>query len=524
MRVTDWFEYHATARPGIDFLRQDGHALTYAEAERLANRWANGLIARGLGIGDRIGYLSANRLDMGVMFMGAAKAGVAPVLLNHRLAPREWAWILRDSAPRILFAQGAAHVAAIEALRGELPEVERFVATEVATPPKGWLTLDDFLGGAPATRPRLDGVDADDLLYLIYTSGTTGHPKGVMISHRNVIAHVEQSMVASPASRAPGQRALVVTPLHHAAGVLRIMTAAINGGCVVLMEHFEPQAFVATLERERIATCNMVPAILRRLLDEVPDLASRELALQVIYYGAAPIDVPLLRRALAVFRCHLVQGYGLTESTGGIAYLNEVDHRRALEGRPELLLSTGRAVVLADLRVLDATGREVPPGEVGELVVRGPNVMLGYWRNPAATAEALRDGWLHSGDAASIDAEGYVTLHDRMKDLVVTGGANVYPREVENALADHPALAEVAVIGVPDARWGEALLAVCVLREGHARPADAELIAHARARIGGYKVPRRYEFLEALPRNAAGKVLKRVLREPFWAGQSRGVG
>jgi fatty-acyl-CoA synthase len=523
MRVTDWFEYHATTRPSVDFLRQDGVALSYAAAEALANRWANAMLARGLSIGDRIGYLSANRIDMGVMFIAAAKAGVAPVLLNHRLAPPELAWILQDSAPRIVFAQGAEHVATIESIRAGLPHTTLFVATDMAAAPPGWMPLPALLEPAPATRPGLP-VAADDIFYLIYTSGTTGHPKGVMISHRNIIAHVEQSMVASSASRAPGTRALVVTPLSHAAGALRIVTAALNGGCVVLLEHFDPQHFVATLERERIATCNMVPAILRRILDEVPDLATRALALQVIYYGAAPIDVPLLRRALAVFRCDLIQGYGLTESTGGIAYLNEHDHRRALDGRPELLRSTGRAVVLAEIRIVDAEDRDVPPGTVGELVVRGPNVMLGYWRNPAATAEALRGGWLHSGDAASMDAEGYITLHDRMKDMVVTGGSNVYPREVENALAEHPAIAESAVIGIPDPRWGEALLAVCVLRDGQDQPSAAELIAHCRARIGGYKVPRRYEFTDSLPRNAAGKVLKRALRLPYWDAESRAIG
>jgi acyl-CoA synthetase (AMP-forming)/AMP-acid ligase II len=268
----------------------------------------------------------------------------------------------------------------------------------------------------------------------------------------------------------------------------------------------------------------MVPAMLQRLLDEVPDIARRDFsALEVIYYGAAPVSVPLLRRALEVFRCDLIQGYGLTESTGGIAYLNEVDHQKALAGRPELLRSTGRPVLLAEIRIVDEQDREVPRGRIGELVVRGPNVMKGYWRNPQATAEAMRGGWLHSGDAASMDEEGYVYLHDRLKDMVVTGGVNVYPREIENALAEHPAIADVAVIGVPDTRWGEALLAVCVLRAGAARPEEDSLIAFCRERLGAFKVPRRYDFVEALPRNASGKVLKRVLRAPYWSSEARGI-
>jgi fatty-acyl-CoA synthase len=443
-------------------------------------------------------------------------------MLNRHLAPREWLWILKDAEPRIVFAQGGEHVAAIDILRAEMPADILYVAFG-APPPPGWISGEAFLAEGALTRPRRP-VRMHDIYYLIYTSGTTGQPKGVMLSHANIIAHVEQSMVASSAARRPGSRALVATPLYHAAGALRIATAAINGTTIVLADRFDPQEFAHTMARERINTCNMVPAMIQRLLDEVPDIATRDFSsLEVIYYGAAPVSVPLLRRALEVFRCDLIQGYGLTESTGGIAYLNEHDHQKALAGKPELLRSTGRAVVLSEIRIVDERDEEVPPGTIGELVVRGPNVMKGYWRNPQATAEALRGGWLHSGDAASMDADGYITLHDRLKDMVVTGGVNVYPRESENALAEHPAIADVAVIGVPDARWGEALLAVCVLRTGAAQPDDDTLIAFCRERLGGFKVPRRYAFVETLPRNASGKVLKRVLREPYWSGEARGI-
>jgi len=453
--------------------------------------------------------------------MACAKAGVAPVMLNYRLAPREWLWILRDADCSMLFARGPDYVDAIETLRPSLPEIRHFVCVGTEPPP-GWQGLDDFIATGSGDRPA-PPIVACDMLYLIYTSGTTGHPKGVMISHANVIAHVEQSMVASCASRGPGQRALVVTPLYHAAGVLRIMTAAINGGTVVLLEHFDVKSFVATMVEQRINTVNMVPSIIQSLMDGVENIAELDFsALQVIYYGAAPIAEPVLRRALSVFRCPLIQGYGLTESTGGIAYLNEVDHQKALQGRPDLLRSTGRAVVLAELRVVGFDGLDLPPGETGELLVRGPNVMKGYWRNPKATQETIRDGWLHSGDAASMDAEGYVFLQDRIKDMIVSGGTNIYPNEIESALMEHPALADVAVIGVPNEKWGETPLAVCVVRTDEAPTVEA-LIAFCRERLGGYKVPREYLFVEALPRNASGKVLKRVLREPYWQGRSRGL-
>jgi acyl-CoA synthetase (AMP-forming)/AMP-acid ligase II len=521
MRAHDWFEYHAITRPDLPFLKQDDRTLTFAQAERRANRWANAMAASGLAIGDRIAYLSTNDIDMGLMFIATSKAGVAPVMLNYRLVPREWLWILKDADCRMIFVRGAEYVAAIDKLRPELPFIEHYVA--VGTPaPAGWIAMEDYLAGASDARPnRL--VGPEDIVHLIYTSGTTGHPKGVMISHKNIITHVEQAMVASCASRAPGQRALVTTPLYHAAAAHRIYTAATNCGTVVLMEHFEPEVFVKTIAAERINTVNMVPSIIQSLLDGIPDIAQRDFSsLQVIYYGAAPISETTLKRALEVFKCNLIQGYGQTESTGGIAYFNEVDHQKALAGRPELLRSTGRAVVLAELRVVDKDSREVPRGTVGELAIRGPNVMKGYWRNPEATAEAIRDGWLHTGDAASMDEEGYIFLADRIKDMIVSGGTNIYPREVENALLEHPDLKDVAVIGIPDSHWGESVMAVCVAR-GERVPAAEELIAFCRERLGGYKIPRRYEFIKELPRNPSGKILKRVLREPYWKDTKRGI-
>ncbi len=521
LRVTDWFEYTAKARPLLPFLEMDGRVLSYADADVYANRWAHALVAGGLAIGDRLACLSTNSIEMGVLLMAAAKVGVAPVMLNYRLAPPEWLGILRDSEPRVLFVRGQSYVEAMHSL--DLPSVLpgiKLVALE-CQPPAGWQSLDDYLAGQPLTRPDVQ-ASADDMLYLIYTSGTTGLPKGVMISHNNVLMHVEQSMTASSARKAPGERALVTTPLYHAAGIHRVVNAAVMGGTVVLMEHFDGQRFVEVLERERINSCNMVPAIMKTLVDEIPDIEKRDFShLEVIYYGAAPVSVGLLRRMMQVFRCDLIQGYGLTESSGGFVYLNEYDHQKALQGEDHLLRSTGRAV-LADVKVVDAEGHTLPPGEPGELLVRGANVMAGYWRNPEATAEALRDGWLYTGDVASIDAQGYIYLHDRLKDMIVTGGTNVYPREVEIALLEHPAISDVAVIGVPDDKWGESLLAVCVAR-GDARPSDDELIGFCRERLGGYKVPRAYSWVKALPRNASGKVLKRELRRPFWEKEGRAI-
>jgi acyl-CoA synthetase (AMP-forming)/AMP-acid ligase II len=519
MRVHDWFETHALARPDIPFLIQDGVELTYADADARANRWANALIDAGLKIGDRIAYLSTNDIDMGVMFMACSKAGVAPVMINYRLAPREMDWILRDADVSMVFTRGSEYLDIMDDLRGDLPFVQNWISVGHDSR-DGWQRLDDFLSSS-SERPRLP-LTMEDLYYLIYTSGTTGHPKGIMISHKNIIAHIEQSMCASVASRAPGNRALMTTPLYHAAGALRVATAALNGGTMVLMEHFEPKEFLRNVEKYRINTVNMVPSIVAELLEQ-PEVKELDFShLQCIYYGAAPIGESVLRQALETFDCPLIQGYGLSESSGGIAYLNEVDHQKALDGRPELLKSTGRAVVLAEIRIVDPEGAEVPRGTVGEIAVRGPNVMTGYWRNPEKSAEAIRDGWLHTGDAAYMDDEGYLFLQDRIKDMIVSGGTNLYPSEIESALLEHDDLRDVAVIGIPDQKWGEAALAVCVTRSGQEIPAD-DLIGFCRSRLGGYKIPRHYSFVTELPRNASGKILKRVLREPYWAGQSRSI-
>jgi acyl-CoA synthetase (AMP-forming)/AMP-acid ligase II len=257
---------------------------------------------------------------------------------------------------------------------------------------------------------------------------------------------------------------------------------------------------------------------------QVPDLAESSYDdLEVIIYGASPIAEDTLRRAMEIFRCDFYQGFGQTESSGSVTFLTADEHRRALAGRPELLQSAGRALLATRLRIVDAGGREVPRGVTGEIVARGPQLMRGYWNLPEATAETLVDGWLHTGDAGTMDEDGYVYVKDRLKDMVVSGGENIYPREVEDVLFEHPAIADAAVIGVPDEKYGEAVMAVLVLRRGKTLEAD-ELIAYCRTKLAGYKIPRRIEFAEELPRNPGGKVLKKDLRAPYWKGTSRSVG
>jgi fatty-acyl-CoA synthase len=355
----------------------------------------------------------------------------------------------------------------------------------------------------------------------MYTSGTTGRPKGAVLTQRAVCANIHQSALNFACG--PGERALVVAPLYHAAASIVSFTTVAAGGSLFMQEDFDPRRVVHALAEERIALALLVPAMIQFCLVAVPDVAERRYPeLRRIVYGASPIAEETLRAAARAFRCEFLQGYGMTETTAVATHLSPADHRRALDGEPGLLASAGRAILGTELRIADAEGRELATGATGEILVRGPQLMRGYWNLPDATREALRDGWMHTGDAGRLDAEGYLYIQDRVKDMIVSGGENVYPREVEDVLYQHPAVAEAAVIGVPDDAWGETVKAIVVLRPG-AEVASEELVAFCRERLAGYKRPRSIDFAPALPRNPSGKVLKRELREPFWRGRGRRV-
>ena len=318
-------------------------------------------------------------------------------------------------------------------------------------------------------------------------------------------------------------RYLIVAPLYHAAAAIASFWAVRQGAFLYLMEDFDPSAVVRVLSEQRIAASTLVPAMIQACLVAVPDVATRRYPeLRFIIYGASPIAAETLRRAIEVFGCGFAQGYGMTETTAGATFLTPKEHERALAGKPERLLSCGRPLPGTEVRVVDAGDVDVPVGSVGEILLRGPQLMRGYWNLPEATSEALAGGWMHTGDAGRLDAEGFLYIQDRVKDMIVSGGENIYPREVENVLFEHPAVADVAVIGVPDLRWGEAVKALVVLRPG-ARAAEDELVEFCRGPLAGFKRPRSVEFMGELPRNASGKVLKKDLREKYWKGHARRV-
>ncbi len=520
MRLHDFIEYHARVRPDREFAIQGSHSMTYAEANVEANRLANGLVSVGLEVGDRFAYLSKNSIDMALMNFAAAKVGAVPVPLNYRLAPPEWAYIINDAEAKLVIAAGD-HPKGIDSVRDKLKSAKAFRAR--GDGPQGGESYRDWVGEQAETDPGREITDRNEL-YQMYTSGTTGHPKGAIQLHRAVISNVSQLMTSLTIRPGPGDRTLIVAPMYHAAAAISVMATVISGATLVIQEDFDPAAVIRELSEGDIAWCTLVPAMIQACLVMVPDVAERRYpALQIITYGASPIAEDTLRNAMKVFGCGFHQGFGMTETTAAVTVLTEEDHVAALAGRSELLLSAGRAITGTEVRIVDENDVEVARGEVGEIIARGPQIMKGYWNLPEASEKALKGGWMHTGDAAIMDEEGYIYIQDRIKDMIVSGGENVYPREIENALFEHEAIIDAAVIGIPDAKFGEAILAFVVTKPGTSLSVD-DVIAHSRDRIAGYKVPRQVEFIAELPRNASGKVLKKDLREPYWEGQKRRVG
>jgi long-chain acyl-CoA synthetase len=486
--------------------------LTYEQFYERVSRLANGLLSLGLEKGDRVAVLALNCHRFLELYYGTMFSGLVIVPLNVRWGAKEFAFALSDCCPKVFALDAIVY----EHLKPYIEQlkflgIEHFLFWgDGEEAPEGMITYEKLLQSASPEDPDIK-VHEDDLVGLFYTSGTTGNPKGVMLTHKNLMMNAYHAQIAFEFR--DERTYLHAAPMFHLADGAATFTVTWNGGIHAFVPRFDPEAVLKAIERYRVTSVTLIPTMINWLLNH-PGIEQFDLSsLHKIMYGASPMPVDRLKKAIDVFKCKFQQGYGMTEASPLVSVLTAEDHERALaEGREEILASAGRPIPGVEVRVIDENDRDVKPGEVGEILVRGPNVMKGYWNQPDITEEALRGGWYHTKDMARVDEEGYLYIVDRKDDMIITGGENVYSTEVEEILYQHPAVLEVAVIGVPDPDWIQAIKAVVVLKEGQSAT-EQELIEHCKQYLSPYKVPKSVDFVKELPKGGTGKILKNVLRE-----------
>ena len=512
--VADISRVHAAERPGAVALDFNDRLTTYGELDTRTSRVARGLIALDQKPGARAGYLGKNCDRYFEVLLGAFKARAVIVGINWRLAPPEIAYVLDDAACEVLFV-GRDYYATIEKVLPDCPRLKTVIAMDGGH--AAWPDYQTWRDVQDGRDPMLQVAPDDDVIQL-YTSGTTGHPKGVRLTNANYLA-IFDCLGGAPLGRyEPDDVVLIAMPFFHVAGVNIGLLALAQGAHGIVLGETDPAEILRLIETKKVSYAFLVPALILFVLQHPRAGEADFSSLKNISYGASPIADEVLLRAKQTFGCEFLQVYGLTETTGGGTFLDPQDHDPA-RGK---LRSCGKPAPGHEVRVVDGDGRVLAQGAVGEIQIKAPNVMKGYWNKDEATRKAIVEGWFFTGDAGYFDADGYLYIHDRLKDMIVSGGENIYPAEVENAIFGHPAVADVAVIGVPDERWGEAVKAV-VVKKTSAEASAADIIAYARDRIAGYKLPKTVDFIDALPRNPTGKVLRRELRKPYWEGRDRQV-
>jgi fatty-acyl-CoA synthase len=509
MTISDQLARHARSVPDAVALRMDGVDRTYRQLDVRVDRLAHVLGARGVGPGDRVVVMTYNGLEMVEVFFACARLGAICVPVNFRLHADEVAYQLTDSGA-VLAVVEAGLAATFARAWKDVPTVRHCLVVGAGDEPgAGMESYEDALRDAPATAARV-AVDLDAPAFIMYTSGTTGRPKGAVLTHYNLAVQT-MSRFAHIGVPSDCRVWLISTPLFHIGGLAALLSSVMVGGRTVIARsgRFDPVGTVDLLERERVGYVFLVPAQWQAVCD-VPGIAERDLsALRLISWGASPATKALLHRMIETFPgARLLSVFGQTETSAVSTVLLGEDALRKIG-------SVGTPLVNVEVRIVDEQMNDVPRGEIGEIVYRGPTIMTAYWNKPAETAAAFAGGWFHSGDLVRQDEDGYIYVVDRLKDMIISGGENIYSAEVEEAIAAHPEVAEVAVVGVPDERWGETPLAVVVPAREADPPTAEEIGEWCRARLAAYKVPRRVTVVTELPRNASGKVRKHELRQSY---------
>ena len=519
MNVGTLFTKSARTFPEKLALCQEEREWTYAEANSRINSLANGLRGIGLEKGEKVAILAFNCPQFLETLFACFKAGLCTVPINLRLHPSEYSYIVDHSdCAAIVFSEDFREP--LSALGGHLPKVRHFICLS-----DGLNEMLDYECLINSNSPDFADVyvERDDLAWIFYTSGTTGAPKGAMLSHGNLLA-MTMNFYADIHPLGPEDAVLHAAPLSHGSGLYSLANVGKAANNVILgSRSFDPEIVCATIQKRKITNMFAAPTMIKMLVS-FPEISKYDLSsLKCLNYGGGPIYLEDLKEALRKLPDCLVQLYGQGEAPMTITYLRREEHLLiGNKEQMERLKSAGIARTDVEVRVVDEDDNEVSAGTMGEIVVRGEVVMKGYWKNAEATAETLRNGWLHTGDLGKMDDRGYIYLLDRSKDMVISGGENIYPREVEDILLRHPAIHEVAVIGVPDEKWGEALKAVVSLKPG-AKVSEEEIIDFCKRNLASYKKPKSIEFVDVIPKNPYGKILKKDLREKYWAGQDRRI-
>ena len=507
----EFTEYHARHSPDRLALVHGERRISFGEYDAAANRIANGLLDRGIKAGDRIGFLGLNSPDFYFALSGSAKSPGTFTPFNWRLAAAELAQLITDSEAALVLVERAMQPLWEEALAlsGAAPEIIWFDETE---------SVEAQFADHPDTKPE-PFISEEAIAIQLYTSGTTGVPKGVMLSHGGfnrirLCEHLEPAYQWQD-----GDIFINPLPNFHLLSIGIAFQCLYNGVAISVVRQFDPGLMCEAVERDCPTLLTLTPTMLQMLLDHPKSAATDFSSIRLTLYAGSPISLGLIRRAIEHMPGKFMQFYGATEASGAFSILRPEEHDLDAE---ETLQSCGRPLPLIEFRIVDGDGNEVPEGAAGELVIRSPAITAGYWKQPETTAKALKNGWYHTGDVARRNADGLYFIVDRLKDMIVSGGENIYSAEVENVLSTHPDVAAVAVIGVPDQRWGEVVLA-CVVAKAGREIDEAGLIAFARKGLAGYKVPKRVVFMESFPLVATGKVSKKALREPYWRDHDRAV-